>query len=359
MKLAQSYQSARNNFLSLCKDKALYVESHIMPGAVGINGEELAMDVAHFGSLNADRCLLVSSAVHGIEGYCGSAVQCALLESDFLEQVPENTAVVLVHGVNPYGFSFGRRVNEDNVDVNRNFLNFSNSIAKNEKFLSLAEKIFPESWQGSDLELIHEKVSQFVGENGQEAFQAALMGGQHDRPDCTFYGGTRDSWSKEQWLDLSVSISNRYKFVVHLDIHTGLGAPAQCEVIYAGSPEEVGVTMAGAWFGADKVCVPGSSASNAEAIFGNLGQHLGQEGVGNVSVALEFGTQALDKVAAALINDNWLGLNPGCDDQLKREISANLRAAFATDTPEWEAAVWQQALQHCHNAINGIKKLNL
>lgn len=359
MKLAQSYQSARNKFLTLCKDKALYVESHIMPDIVGVNGEELAMDVAHFGSLNADRCLLISSAVHGIEGYCGSAVQCALLESDFLEQCPKNTAVVLVHAVNPHGFSFGRRVNEHNIDVNRNFSDFSIPIQKNEAFLALAEEIFPKNWHGSDLSKVHEKASAFIAENGQEAYQAALMGGQHDRSDCTFYGGTQDSWSKTEWFDLSVSLSNRYKFVVHLDIHTGLGDSGECEVIYAGSPEEVGVTMAGAWFGADKVCVPGSATSNAEAIYGNLGQHLGREGVGNVSVALEFGTQPFDKVARALIDDNWLSFNPQCDEKTKHQISSNLRTAFATDTPQWEAEVWSEAIQHCHNAVKGIKKLHL
>ena len=33
--------------------------------------------------------------------------------------------VVLLHAINPWGFSWARRVTEDNVDLNRNFRDFS------------------------------------------------------------------------------------------------------------------------------------------------------------------------------------------------------------------------------------------
>jgi len=357
MKLAQSYQAAREEFLSLCQEKELYVESYVMPDSLGINGEELAIDVAFYGRFSANRCLLVSSAVHGIEGYCGSAVQCALLRSDFLDSCPENTAVVFVHGLNPYGFSYGRRVNEDNIDLNRNFADFSLTPAVNEAFLNMAREVFPESWQGSDLEAIHQNVERYMAEHGKTNFQAAMMGGQYDRADCTFYGGVAESWSRDNWHHIVKSLSVRYKFVVHLDIHTGLGEAGECEVIYAGRPDEAVVALAQAWFG--DVFVPGSAQSNAEAIQGNLGQYLDEQGISNVSVALEFGTQPFEKVARALIDDNWLGFNPHCDAELRSKISRRLRAAFAIDHPAWEAEVWQLALKHCKRAVRGLGGVSL
>ena len=42
---------------------------------LGRDGEVLAMDVALDGPANAERLLIVSSACHGVEGYCGSGVQ--------------------------------------------------------------------------------------------------------------------------------------------------------------------------------------------------------------------------------------------------------------------------------------------
>eukprot|EP01032_Pedospumella_encystans_P016815 gene16815-19167_t len=85
----------------------------------GAQGEELAMDVAVQGPADAAQVLMTTSAVHGIEGFCGSAIQTGLLHSLSL---PPGVAVVHVHAVNPHGFSHARRVNEDNVDLNRNFI---------------------------------------------------------------------------------------------------------------------------------------------------------------------------------------------------------------------------------------------
>ncbi len=67
--------------------------------------------------------LVVSSGVHGVEGFFGSAVQLAFLEKlppDW--RPPEGAAVVLIHALNPFGFAWQRRFNEENVDLNRNFL---------------------------------------------------------------------------------------------------------------------------------------------------------------------------------------------------------------------------------------------
>ncbi len=34
----------------------------------------------------------------------------------------QNTGALLIHALNPYGFAWTRRVTEDNVDLNRNFV---------------------------------------------------------------------------------------------------------------------------------------------------------------------------------------------------------------------------------------------
>ncbi len=45
--------------------------------------------------------------------------------------VPDDLAVVLIHAINPYGFAWIRRVNEDNVDLNRNCIDFGAAIPEN------------------------------------------------------------------------------------------------------------------------------------------------------------------------------------------------------------------------------------
>ena len=77
---SKSYAEARQKFLNAAQQAGLQVESHIHPNK-GRDGEELAMDVAREGPLDAKHVLLVSSACHGVEGYCGSGVQVDALRS--------------------------------------------------------------------------------------------------------------------------------------------------------------------------------------------------------------------------------------------------------------------------------------
>ena len=89
-------------------------------GLTGPLGEELAIDIAWLGAGRPRRVLLHSSGLHGVEGFAGSAIQLQLL--DELPRLPEDGAVLIAHVLNPYGMAWLRRVNEHNVDLNRNFL---------------------------------------------------------------------------------------------------------------------------------------------------------------------------------------------------------------------------------------------
>jgi hypothetical protein len=103
---AQSYAEARGKFLASAEAAGLDVHSHVHP-LLGRDGETLAMDVARFGAADARGLLLVSSACHGVEGFCGSGVQNALLAdgSFHAQAAAAGVAVLYVHALNPYGFS--------------------------------------------------------------------------------------------------------------------------------------------------------------------------------------------------------------------------------------------------------------
>jgi len=69
-----SYGQARAKFLGACQAVGLTVESHAHP-LRGSQGEILAMDVALDGPADAKNLLIISSACHGVEGYCGSGLE--------------------------------------------------------------------------------------------------------------------------------------------------------------------------------------------------------------------------------------------------------------------------------------------
>ena len=51
------------------------VSHYVHPVARGVQGEELAIDVATLGRADAPNVLLLTSATHGVEGFCGSGCQ--------------------------------------------------------------------------------------------------------------------------------------------------------------------------------------------------------------------------------------------------------------------------------------------
>src|SRR5262249_43549094 len=88
--------------------------------AKGPAGEALSIDIGWIGNPNPRFVLLHSSGVHGVEGFAGSAIQLQLLGN--VPHLPPPASLILVHVLNPFGMAWLRRVNENNVDLNRNFL---------------------------------------------------------------------------------------------------------------------------------------------------------------------------------------------------------------------------------------------
>ena len=115
---APSYAQARAKFLAATEAAGLDAFSHPHP-ILGRDGEALAMDVVREGPADAKSLLLISSACHGAEGFCGSGVQVALLrDAGWHARVRERGAAVLyVHALNPYGFSWLRRVTHEGVET--------------------------------------------------------------------------------------------------------------------------------------------------------------------------------------------------------------------------------------------------
>ena len=144
---AQSYAQARRLFMDAADAAGLDVHSHVHP-LLGRDGETLAMDVARSGPADAPAVLILSSACHGVEGYCGSGVQVALLrDPGFLAAARRaQVAVLWIHALNPHGFSWWRRVTQENVDLNRNFIDFHQPLPENSAYDEIAHLLLPAQW---------------------------------------------------------------------------------------------------------------------------------------------------------------------------------------------------------------------
>jgi hypothetical protein len=356
---SQSYSEARRKFIEAAHGAGLEVESKVLPFA-GREGEELAMDVAREGPADAAALLVLTSACHGVEGFCGSAVQTGSLRAaGWHEFVKKNgVAVLYVHALNPYGFSHWRRTTQENIDLNRNFHDFAKPLPPNPGYLELHPLLVPQQWP-PDADN-RRAVGEYIATRGEPALQAAITRGQHEFPDGLFFGGTRPSWSNLTLRQVLRTHGQRAAHIAWIDFHTGLGPAGVGERIFAARDDAATLARARQWWdggGATPVTsiYDGSSTS---AFLTGLMAHSAYEECPHAEftgMALEYGTVPSLESLDALRADQWLQLHTDAPAGLAAAIKRQIRDAFYTDTPEWKQQVLQQAKQALHQAVEGLR----
>lgn len=346
------YHTARQAFLDSVASSGGRLESIEHPEK-GPSGESLFMDVASFGDEAARRTLVISSGTHGVEGFAGSGIQTRLLREGVVSDLPPSVNFLMVHAINPYGMAHWRRVNEDNVDVNRNFRDHSVPIStSNTAYARLSDVIAPDSisfWRevASWWKLLH-----FRQTHGPDQLQAAVSKGQYEYPEGLFHGGKSETWSNRTLRSVIARYLGEADRVVVVDIHTGLGEYSHGEIILSEGTLQFQRAL-GIW-GSDVVrsSVTGDSVSvRIDALMQRAFSETLGEDVETTSGTLEFGTLPPMDVFVALRAENWLH-HHGRDDPRAKKIKTCLLRAFHPGLREWEDAVWEQGRNAIERALN-------
>jgi hypothetical protein len=351
---AQSYAEAREKFLQATAAAGLDVESHAHP-MLGRDGEPLAMDVVHEGARDARSLLIVTSACHGVEGYCGSGVQVALLKDAAWHAAvrASGVAVLYVHALNPYGFSWWRRVTHENVDLNRNFHDFTKPLPANPAYDEIAALLVPATWPPSAE--VDAATARYLAERGERAFQEAVSSGQHEHPQGLFYGGRNPTWSQVTLRHVLREHATRCRRLGWIDLHTGLGPSGHGERIFACRDDAAALARARAWWGPDVTSIYDGSSTSAY-LTGLMWMAAYEEcaQAEYTGIALEYGTVPVMDVMNALRADQWLENHPEADETARRAIKRQVRDAFYTDTDTWKQQIVEQAVDASHQALQGL-----
>jgi hypothetical protein len=351
---SQSYAQARCQFLSAADAAGLDVGSHIHP-LRGRDDETLAMDVALDGARDARQLLIISSACHGVEGFCGSGAQVALLhDAQWLAtQRASGVAVLYIHALNPYGFSWWRRVTHENVDLNRNFLDFHQALPANPAYDEIAALLVPATWPPSDA--VSAQVQQFIALHGVAGFQAAVSGGQHSHPQGLFYSGVNPSWSHVNLRRVLRDHGQRCEHVAWIDLHTGLGPSGHGERIFACRDDAAALARARAWWGPQVTSIYDGTSSSAK-LSGLMWMAAYEEcaQAEYTGIALEYGTLPILDVMLALRAEQWAENHPEAPLQKRHQIKQQIRDAFYTDTDAWKQRVVEQAAEAATQAVRGL-----
>ncbi|MSP88546.1 MAG: DUF2817 domain-containing protein [Alphaproteobacteria bacterium] len=351
---ARDYADARRKFLAAAKGAGLKVASYANPNK-GPAGEDLFTDVVRIGSPAAKRLVLVNSATHGVEGFCGSGIIVSWLRSGQWKSLPRGVAMVLVHAINPHGFAWLRRVTEDNVDLNRNFQDFSKPLPVNAPYDELHPVILSERWDEAAAAERGRMFDAFRQRHGAMALQGAIGSGQYRHADGVFYGGTRPTWSNQTFRAILGKFAVKARDVAFIDLHTGLGPYGYGELICHAMPGTEEWTELQAWYGEGLTSAEAGNSSSAK-LTGFIRKAV-KEALPEARVralAIEYGTFAMPATLGALIADNWLHLKGDLASPLGKRIKAEIRRTFYPDEDDWKEMVALRAHQIMRRAMRSV-----
>jgi hypothetical protein len=347
------YAEARRKFRDAAT-KAGASLTHYANPTKGPAGEDLTTDVARIGPENAARILMTISATHGAEGFCGSGIQVASFAGGLARELPAETALVVVHAINPHGFSWIRRVTEENVDLNRNFVDHGKPLPRNDGYDELADAICPREWGDAAAAA---RLAAFAKQHGAAALQKAVSGGQYRHKDGVFYGGTAPVWAQQALFRIIAEHMAGARHVGLIDYHTGLGPYGYGEQIVLHPGASQAYRRAEEWFG--KITNPSLGNSTSAELHGDnlqgLAGHFAAKGVEFTGMALEYGTLSLKEVLDAVRADNWLHHRGDLGSARGHALKAQMRDAFYCDKDDWKEMLVEQAMRAQRGALKGLE----
>ncbi|MCX5016003.1 M14 family metallopeptidase [Streptomyces sp. NBC_00555] len=351
------YSQARGDFLRAAEAAGARRRTYALPGHRGPDGGELCVDTAYVGPPDPEKLLVTVSGTHGIEGFCGSACQTGiLLREGVAREAGPRTGVLLVHALNPYGFAYLRRVNEDNVDLNRNFVDHG-APPHNDAYDAVHATLVP---PGSPAFSPHELVADLTvlrERLGPQTLQEAVTRGQYRHADGLFYGGLRPTWSRRVFQAVVAEQIAGAAHVAYIDLHTGLGERGVGEPIFRGGRDAHAHERARRWYG-DALTASELGTSSSTPIVGNTATAVA-DGLGPGSrltaITLEFGTQPGPEVLLALCADAWLHRHSSPAEAVGSELKQLIRAAFCpADDATWRERVSRRAREVFGQALAGL-----
>lgn len=320
----------------------------------GPNGEALATQVGWIGRSDAAKVMVLIAGTHGVEGYAGTAIQCdhfQLLQSGEL-LLPEDMALLVIHGLNPWGYAWNRRCDSEGIDVNRNFVDFTHSLPDNPGYNTLRQILMAEDSPEKNQSLL-----EFRQQMGDREFEIALSGGQYLDPQMPFYGGQQPSFSRKVIEDLMAEYSLAKRQLAVVDLHTGLGPFSYGEVICDHPPGSTGEVTARRWYGPS--CMLSADGTSCSVPKLGLLDYAWHDIMNENScfITLEVGTLGNDILFKALAEDNalWRRYFPGIPPDYERtRVAEQMIAHFNPEDNTWREAVLFRGRQVIRLALDGL-----
>jgi predicted deacylase len=337
-----TYDECRDRFRWTVTNAGLRADAHPI-AARGPHGQELTIDVTTIGSTHPRRALLVLAGVHGDEGFSSSTLMCDAIDRWVTGGVDEaldgDAAIVMVHGVNPWGMAYWRRQNESNVDLNRNWGRDERiEVPANVGYVALHPVLCPGGEEPPTPESLLDVTRAMVEEHGYAWVKAAVSSGQYSHADGLYFGGDRTEESNRLLAEIVAARLGGAAEVLVVDLHTGHGAFGTYTLLSPvpdGHPDD-------AWL---RDVFDGDRIESTAAADATTGPKHGQIPTGLASVVptavwrtvtMELGTISDTRMIINERAEHWVHVHGDRSDAVHARIVWDHRCGSTPDDPEWE-----------------------
>ncbi|TWS99420.1 M14 family metallopeptidase [Reyranella sp. CPCC 100927] len=352
---AAAYKTARGKFLAAARAAQGDIRSFTHPEETAPDGGPLAIDVACFGDRRAPRQALIVSGTHGQEGFSGSAVQVGWLKSGGAAKLADGVGVVLVHGLNPYGFAHFTRTTENNVDLNRNFIDRSNGAPDNRHYETLHGDLVLAQWTEAENARVDAALERFTAAHGPDVLFDTLARGQYRHPDGLIFGGTAREWSNHTLETVVAETLAGAERVAFIDWHTGIGDYGKPFFLSFNEPSGPLFARACQWWGRENI--DGVRPHGMEhpkytgLVFHGVQRFLGDRPM--CGAVVEFGTRGLG-MRRVLRLDQWLRRQSDLDPDLRAMLQADMMDAFCPYDGSWRQATLNDGITITDQMLTGL-----
>jgi Protein of unknown function (DUF2817) len=351
---SSTYTEARDKFLAAAQHRGARLGQYLHPTQRGPAGDALYLDVAVMGELDAQALMVVGCGTHGIEGYSGSAAQTAWMHGD--DPVPAGAAMVFLHAHNPWGFAHHQRVTEENVDLNRNFIDFSLPPPANPGYIELASTLTPKIWDEPNIARVFQALARYRELRGEQAYSDAFNGGQYTHPEGVYFGGLREQWATGAIRAALREHVGHARHAAMIDLHTGIGNYLEHVYLCFHAAESAAYERAKTWWGERAVNRAGSTHKATARYRGLLVDAFQAElsHVETTATVIEFGTRSREAMQRANLSLCWLRNHGATDPAHARKVHHDYIEAFYPSEPEWRRAVLEQSREFMNRGLVGV-----
>jgi hypothetical protein len=234
----ESYDASRKKFRDdLEVVRRMWQQSQLFQHRLS-GDEDLTIDwIASDALVKNDKVFILTTGEHGVEGYVGAAMLQRFIDRYMARFNADETGLLLVHAINPWGMKYRRRTNANNVDLNRNFVwdpklidpAFNLDQRQIDGFVNPQQPVG--SYWGETIRYIVQLPFYFLRMGGFLEFKKASLLGQYRNQKGVHYGGEQYQEETLVLMNLYRDTFQKYDQILHLDMHTGYGPRYQMSLV--------------------------------------------------------------------------------------------------------------------------------